>query len=146
MAAQASNTFNLGKNCQVVLITSTGAQVNLGIVEGFEAKQTAHNLTVRPLNGPPQFMALPDGWTGSFMIERANSVADDLFSQIEQGYWATGVIGFGQVFQYVTELNGSVSTYQFDGVAMHLSEAGSWKADASVKQTIAFTASTRKRV
>lgn len=146
MATTPKNTFNLGKNCQVVLIAPSGAQVNLGIVEGFEAKQTAHNLTVRPLNGPPQFMMLPDGWTGSFMIERANSAADDLLSSIEQGYWATGVIGYGQVFQYVLELDGSTSTYQFDGVALHLSEAGNWKADASVKQTVSFTASTRKRV
>jgi hypothetical protein len=141
-----SNTYNLGKDCTVVLIAPTGAQINLSIVESFEAKQTVHSLTVRPLNGPPQFAHLPDGWTGSFMIERASSAADDLFSQIEQGYWAGGSFGTGQVFQYVTEVNGSTSTYQFDGVAMHLSEAGSWKADSSVKQTIQFAASTRKRV
>ena len=141
-----TNTFNLGKDCTVVLIAPTGQQVTLSIVEGFDAKQAVHSLRIRPLNGPPQGADLPDGWNGSFTVERGSSAADDLFSQIEQGYWAGGVFGIGQVFQYVTEVNGSTSTYQFDGVTMHLSDAGSWKADSSVKQTISFFASTRKRV
>lgn len=141
-----TNTFNLGKDCTVVCIAPTGSRVDFSIVEGFEAKQQVHNLTIRPLNGPPQAAHLPDGWTGSFMIERASSAADDLFAQIEQGYWSGGTFGIGQVFQYINEVNGSQSTYQFDGVTMHLSETGNWKADSSVKQTVTFYASTRKRV
>jgi hypothetical protein len=142
----ATSTFNLGRDSSVVVIAPTGQRIDFSIVTGFDAKQTVHQLRIKPLTGPPQGVDIPDGWTGSFEIERGSSAADDLFSSIEQGFWATGALGIGQIFQYIQEVNGSTSTYQYDGVAMHLSDAGSYKADASVKQTIAFFASTRKRV
>lgn len=141
-----TNTFSLGKDCQLVLVGYDGARVDLSIVTGFDAKQNMHSIRVRPLNGPTQGADVPDGWNGSFHVERGNSTVDDLFSRIELGYWAGGNLGTGQIFQYVTERNGSVSVYQFDGVTMTLSNAGSWKQDSAVQQTIEFFASTRKRV
>lgn len=141
-----TNTFNLGKDCSLVVIAPTGQRIDLSIVMDFDAKQQVHQIRIDPLNGPPQGVDVPRGWNGTFGIERATSAADDLFSTLEQGFWAGGVLGNGQIFQYVQEVNGSTSTYQFDGVAMHLSEAGNYKADNSVKQTISFFASTRKRV
>lgn len=141
-----TNTFSLGKDCQLVLIAPTGAQVSLSIVTGFDAKQGVHSIRVRPLNGPPQGFDMPDGWTGSFHVERGNSALDDLFSQIEQSFWNGGSIGTGQIYQYVTEVNGSQSVYLFGGVTITLSDAGNWQADSSVKQTVTFFAATRKRV
>lgn len=141
-----TNTFNIGRDTSLVLIAPTGARVDLSLVTGFQAKQNVHSLRVRPLTGPTQGADIPDGWDGSFEIERGSSTADDLFAQIESGFWATGTLGIGQIFQYVNEVNGSTSTYQYDGVTMHLSNAGDWKSDATVKETIAFFASTRKRV
>jgi hypothetical protein len=141
-----TNTFNLGKDCTLVLIAPTGVQTTLSIVEGFEAKQAVHSLRIRPLNGPPQGADLPDGWNGTFTVERASNAADDLFSQMEQNFWAGGIFGVGQIFQYIQEVDQSTSTYQYNNVTMHLSDAGSYKADSSVKQTIAFFASTRTPV
>lgn len=138
-----TNTFNLGKDCQLVLIGPTGARVDLEEVVGFDARQDVHDLKVRPLNGPPQAAMLPDGWTGTFQVERGNNAADQLFSQIEAGYWAGGVFGVGTIFQYINEVSGSQSTYQYNNVTMSLSEAGDWKADSAVRQTIKFFASTR---
>lgn len=141
-----TNVFSLGKDCSLVAIAPTGQRLDLSVVTGFEARQSVHQLRIRPLNGPPQGADIPDGWTGSFEVERGSSAADDLFATIESAFWAGGILGVGQIFQYVNEVNGSQSTYQFDGVTMHLSEAGSWKADSAVKQTVQFFASTRKRV
>jgi hypothetical protein len=50
------------------------------------------------------------------------------------------------MYQYITELDGSVSTYQFDGVVFKLSNAGTWKGDASVKQKLDFYASRKRRI
>ena len=141
-----TTTFNIGRDSSLVLIAPTGQRIDLSIVTGFESKQAVHQLRVRPLTGPPQGADIPDGWNGSFEVERGSSAADDLISTIESGFWAGGTIGTGQVFQYIQEVNGSQSTYQYDGVTLHLSEAGNYKADATVKQTISFFASTRKRV
>jgi len=142
----ATNTFNLGKDCTLVVIAPTGQRLDLSIVTGFDAKQEVHKLRVKPLNGPPQGADLPNGWDGTFTIERGSSAADDLFSTVETGYWAGGVMGVGQIFQYITEVSGSQSCYQFSGVTMSLSDAGNWQADSAVKQTVSFFASTRKRL
>ena len=53
-------------------------------------------------------------------------------------------MGTGQIFQYITEVNGSQSVYQFNNVTMSLSDSGHWQPDSAVKQTISFFASTRK--
>ena len=52
----------------------------------------------------------------------------------------------GHCNQYVTESDGSTSTYQFDNVVFKLVSAGQWKGDASVKQKLDFFATRRKRV
>lgn len=141
-----TNTFSIGLDCQLVVIAPTGQELQLSIVTGFDAKQDVKSVRVQPLNGPPQGANLPGGWNGTFHLARGSSAVDDLFSQMEQGYWAGGIVGTGEIYQYVTETNGSQSTYLFSGVTMHLSEAGSWKQDAEVAETIEFFASTRKRV
>jgi hypothetical protein len=142
----ATSLFSLGKDCTLVLIAPTGARVDLSIVTAFDSKQTVKTIHVDPLNGPPQEAHLPAGWNGTFTIDRASSAAEDLFTQIEQNYWAGGNFGWGQIYQYITERDGSQSTYLYSGVTLYLSESGSWHANDSVKQTITFFASTRKRV
>lgn len=138
-----TNTFNLGKDTSVVLISPTGATIDLSIVDSFDAKQQVHSVRIRPLNGPTQGADLPDGWNFTITVERANQALDVLISELEAGYWSGGVFGTGQCFQYINELDGSESIYSFNNVTLHLSDAGSWKADSSVKQSISGFASTR---
>ncbi|WP_241869342.1 hypothetical protein [Acidocella aminolytica] len=120
--------------------------VKLSIVTGFEAKQVVNNVKVDPLTGPPLNAKVPRGWSGSFSVDRASDALDSLVSQIEQGFWASGALGSCDIYQYITELDGSTTTYHFDNVAISLSNAGNYQADQAVKQTLEFDASTRKRV
>jgi hypothetical protein len=87
---------------------------------------------------------LPRGWEGSFEVERGTSEVDDFIAAAEQLYYNGGPVPGGTLYQYVTEVDGSTSTYQFDSVVFRLANAGSWKGDASVKQKLEFF-STRKR-
>jgi hypothetical protein len=50
------------------------------------------------------------------------------------------------MYQYITEVDSSVSTYQFDGVVFKLASAGAWKGDASVKQKLEFYATRKRRI
>jgi len=140
------NSFNLGKNVSLVLLAPNGSRVDLTILTAFKASQKIHDLVVHPLSGPPIGQYLPAGWEGEFTIERGNAAVDNLFIQIESGFWAGGDVGTGSIYQYVAERDGSQSTYQFDGVTMQHSDTGEWKAESSVKQTVKFFASTRKRI
>ena len=44
------------------------------------------------------------------------------------------------------EVDGSISTFQFDGAVFKMASAGQWRGDASVRQRLDFFASRRQRV
>jgi hypothetical protein len=89
---------------------------------------------------------LPKGWEGSFEVERGTSAVDDLIAASEQEFMAQGSLPAGTVYQYVTETDGSVSTYQYSAVVFRLTNAGTWKGDSSVKQKLEFFATQRQRL
>jgi hypothetical protein len=141
----ALTTFNTGKDCQVVVLGPFG-RVDLEHVTGFESRQITASVRVDRMDGTMVGAELPKGWDGSFDIERGSSSADDLVAQIEQSYLAGTTPAPGTLYQYVDEIDGSISTYQFSGVAFKLTSAGVYKGDASVKQKLEFFATSRSTV
>lgn len=136
------NTFSIGSDCQIVVIGPFG-RVDLSHVTGFEAQQVTQAVRVDRLDGVQLGAELPRGWTGSFTLDRGSSAVDDFIAQIEAAYLAGQPISAGSLYQYVNEPDGSISTYQFNGVVFKLSQAGHYKGDAAVEQTLAFFASSR---
>lgn len=141
----ATNTFSLGRDCQLVVIGPAG-RVDLTHVTGFEARQVTHSLRVDRLDGSQIAAELPRGWEGTFEVERGSSSVDDFIAAAETQFYAGNRVAPGTLYQYVAEADGSTSTYQFDGVVFKLVSAGQWKGDASVKQKLEFFATRRKRV
>ena len=139
------NNFNIGRDCQLVLIGPAG-RVDLAHVTGFESRQITHSIRVDKLDGTQIAAELPRGWEGTFELERGTSAADDFISAAEQSYYNGDGVPFGTVYQYVTETDGSISTYQYGTVVFKLSNAGQWRGDACVKQKLEFFASQRQRV
>lgn len=141
----STTSFSLGRDTQLVVIGPAG-RVDLTYVSSFEARQITQSVRVDRLDGVPMGTELPKGWEGSFEIERGNSAADDLVSLIEQNYFSGGGLSTGTMYQYISESDGSTSTYGYDGVVFKLSSSGQWRGDASVKQKLEFFASRRRRV
>lgn len=141
----ATTSFSLGRDTQLVVIGPSG-RVDLTYVSGFEARQLTQSVRVDRLDGIPMGTELPKGWEGSFEIERGNSAADDLISLIEQNYFNGGGLSTATMYQYISETDGSTSTYEYDTVTFKLSSAGQWRGDASVKQKLDFFASRRRRI
>jgi hypothetical protein len=139
------NNFNIGRDCQLVLIGPAG-RVDLSYVTGFESRQITHSIRVDKLDATQISAELPRGWEGTFELERGTSAADDFIAAAEQSYFNGDGVPFGTVYQYVTETDGSISTYQYNTVVFKLANAGNWKGDASVKQKLEFFASQRQRV
>lgn len=138
-------TFSIGRDTQLVLM-GPGGRVDLNHVTGFESRQLTTPIRVSRLDGLQLGTELPKGWEGSFEVERADSTLDDFISGLEQDYYNGSGVGLGTIYQYVTETDGSVSTYQFDGVVFKLVNAGVWKGDASVKQKLEFFAAKKRRI
>ncbi|MBB3175409.1 hypothetical protein FHR90_003264 [Endobacter medicaginis] len=141
----ADGRISLGRDSQVIVIGPFG-QIEFSVVTSFNSKQSTKTIHVDPLSGPPLEQHVPAGWTGELAVERADSAADDLFSNMESSFWSNGLLPLSTLFHYVNEPNGGSSIYKYNNVAMHLSDGGTWKSDSSVAQRIAFFASTREKV
>lgn len=137
--------FSIGRDTQLVVMGPNG-RVDLNHVTGFESRQLTSPVRVSRLDGTQLGVELPKGWEGSFEIERGTSALDDFISDLEQDFYSGGVPQPGTMYQYITETDSSVSTYQFDGVVFKLSSAGTWKGDSSVKQKMEFYATRKRRI
>lgn len=140
-----TNAFSLGRDCQVVVIAPSG-RIDLSHVTGFDSAQKTQPVRIDRLDGTQLAAELPKGWDGSFEIERGNSAVDDFIAANEQAYHTSGQLPVSTLYQYVTEANGSISTYQYEGAVFKLVAAGAWRGDAAVKQKLEFFAARRRRV
>lgn len=139
------NSFSIGRDCQLVVIGPLG-RVDLTYVMSFESRQITQSVRLSRLDGVPMGAELPNGWEGSFEVERGTSTVDDFIAAMELTFGTSGSIQAGTVYQYVAEVDGSTSTYQYDGVVFKLENAGTWKGDQSVKQKLEFFATSRQRM
>ncbi len=138
-------TFSVGRDTQLVVIGPNG-RVDLTHVTSFESQQITHSVRVDRLDGTQIGTELPKGWEGSFELERGSSIVDDFIALAEQQYFGGGVVSPGAMYQYITETDGSTSTYQYDNVTFKLSNAGTWKGDSSVRQKLEYYATRRRRI
>jgi hypothetical protein len=138
-------SFSIGRDAQIVLMGPNG-RVDLNHVTGFESRQITSPIRVSRLDGTQIGAEIPKGWEGSFEVERSDSALEDFISTLEQSFYNGNGVSTGTLYQYITEVDGSVSTYQFDGVVFKLTNAGIWKGDSSVKQKLEFFATKRQRI
>jgi hypothetical protein len=140
-----TNAFSLGRDTQLVIIAPSG-RIDLSYVTGFESRQMTHPIRIDRLDGTQMAAELPKGWEGSFDLERGSSAVDDFIAAAEQSFYTNGQLPTSTLYQYVTEADGSTSTYQYDGTVFKLAAAGAWRGDAAVKQKLEFFAARRIRV
>jgi hypothetical protein len=141
----ALTAFSIGRDTQLVVMGPSG-RVDLSHVTGFESRQLTSPVRISRLDGTQLGAELPKGWEGSFEVERGTSALDDFISSLEQDFYNGGGAQPGTMYQYITETDSSVSTYQFDGVVFKLTSAGTWKGDSSVKQKLEFYATRKRRI
>jgi len=141
----AISVFSVGRDTQLVVIGPSGT-INLAHVTAFDSRQVTQSIRVNRLDGNQIGMELPKGWEGGFELERGDSVIEDFIAAAEQNYFNGSMSVASSMYQYVSEVDGSTSTYQYDSVVFRLSNAGQWKGDAAVRQKLEFFASRRRRI
>ena len=141
----ALTAFSIGRDTQLVIMGPSG-RVDISHVTGFESRQLTSPVRISRLDGTQLGAELPKGWEGSFEVERGTSALDDFISGLEQSFYSGSDTQSGSMYQYITETDSSVSTYQFDGVVFKLTSAGTWKGDSSVKQKLEFYATRKRRI
>lgn len=139
------NSFSVGKDVSLTIVTSYGTTVFNGLTS-FTADPMTTDLKSKAIDGTPRFGFIPDGWKGSFVIDRLDPSVDQYWAQVEADYFAGKNIQAGTISEIITEADGSVTEWKYTGVILRLEKAGDWGGDKKVDQTISFEAAFKKRI
>jgi hypothetical protein len=139
------NGYSVGRDLSLDIIGPNGP-VNLNQIVGFTAKPDVTDKKIKGLDGITRHLRFPDGWSGSFDLERQNNVVDDYFSTLEANYYAGLNENPATITETIQEVDGSVSQYRFLQVLLTLEDAGSFKGDDTVHQKVRFVAARRVKV
>jgi hypothetical protein len=144
--AVGTGGFNTGRDASITLIGPYG-RVDLENITSFQSAQKTAMVNIDTIEGEQMNAELPKGWTGSLSLERGSPALDALISQVEQDWLVNGNYLTGTLYLYVTELPGTAqSTFEYTGLTMKLSNAGTYKSDSTVPMTLDFTATTRNKI
>jgi len=140
-----ANGFNTGKDVTLVISTPTGV-LQIDGLTGFKAQQLTQALDSKLITGDNIYDEIPLGWSGTFNLERLDSTVDDYFAADENGYYSgvkpNSIVTITQSIQE----NVGVTIYRFTGVALKFEDAGEWRGDQKVMQSLSFKASRRLKV
>lgn len=141
----ASNQFNTGGNVTIIYMGAFG-RVEFSHVKSWESRPVIKTVKVDPLNKPPIAQMLPAGWDFTFTIERNGPAADSLQALKESAYWNGLTIPAETMYAFITEPDGSTTTFQFNTCVSHLADAGTWTQESAVQQKVTGFASTRVQI
>jgi hypothetical protein len=146
----AYTVFNVGTDKTIVVTNlSTGANVLLGgRVTEIQSASKDQLITSQPIDngGRVDHRVLPEGWSGTLTVDRANGDADNLKAMLDAAFYA----GQGQVFFSILETitnqsDGTTNQFQYTNVVLHEFDGGAWRKD-KVPTKIQFAAQERLAV
>jgi hypothetical protein len=135
--------YSIGRDTTVSVVLPDGTTLNFGKITSFDAKQNTAETEVAGIDGVTDHVRFYKGWTGTFAAERRGSDLDAYFSNLESNYFAGRGEAYVTIQQTITEPNGQVSQFRFDNTVLKYDDAGTFKADATVAQSVSFTSSRR---
>ncbi len=139
------NGYSVGRDITLNVMTPNGP-LTINKITGFSTKQEVSKSKVKRLDGVTDSLRFFDVWSGSFDVERQDSIVEDYFIQLEANYFAGLNETPATALETITNPDGSMSQYRYERLMLSLDNAGDWKGDSSVKMSLAFEASRKKAV
>jgi hypothetical protein len=142
------NGYSVGRDVTVTVAGPGGTSIVIPASEitAFDKRPLKREDVSRPLNSPPMFLYMPDGWRGTFSVDRQDSTLDSFQAALEAAFWAGTNSLSGTILETITEPDGSTSQYRYNGVMLWVDEPGSAAADRKISQRVEWSASTRVQV
>lgn len=139
-----ANRNTIGRDINVVLVTPRGElNVPPEAITGWTVNRRATMSTRKGMAGPPRHRQSPDGYEGSFTIDRFDDSIERHFANLDAAYYR-GENTFGGTIQETTQNpDGSVSQFRYTGVEFNLTSLGERSPDGEVTLTLDFLASER---
>lgn len=139
------NGYSVGRDISLNVMTPSG-QLVINRITGFDCKQETSKTKVKRLDGINDSLRFFEGWSGSFSVERADSIVEDYFVQLEENYYAGLNEQPATILETITNPDGSTSQYRYERVILSLDDAGNWQGDATVKIKVSFEAARKRQV
>lgn len=139
------NGLSTGKDITVTLINQYGP-IATSRVKTFNAKQKTSNKETMAMDGVNRHLNIPSGWSGDFEMERIGPAMDAFIANLELQYQNGQAIPLITINETITEADGTVSQFQYQGVVITLDSSGDWKGDDYITQKVSFNASTREQL
>lgn len=139
------NGYNVGRDISIVFNAPDGPK-RFSKITRFSSKQETTEAQVKGLDGQVTNLRFFEGWSGMFDVERQNSLVDDYFAQLEDNYFQGLNEQAASIQETIQEVDGSINTYRYEGVVARLADAGDKTSDKTVKQSIEFKATRRRKV
>ncbi len=137
--------YTMGRDVAVDINTPTG-KLRIPKIMDFDSKPQLTTNKITPLNGITDELQIPTGWNGTITAKRMDGTLDDFWAQWEDNYFNGIDQQRGTITETITESDGTVSVYRYEGVSYHLTDAGKKSGDKEVDQVLAWTANRRKKV
>jgi hypothetical protein len=139
------NGYSVGRDHSLCIVGPNGP-IAFNQITSFQSKPDTTDKKIKGLDGITRHLRFPDGWSGSFDIERQDSTLDDYWAQVEANYYAGVNERPISITETIQEVSGAITQYRYLDVLLTPDDTGSWKGDDSVKQKLKFVASRRIKV
>jgi hypothetical protein len=139
------NSFNVGRDgAQLTIMDSSFGTVTINGIIRFEAKPAVVKLKSVGIDGRIRYRYVPDGHELSFEIDRQDPTYEQYFAQKEANYYAQLSPAAIFVTWTISNLDGSVSQYQYSDMDAAPEDDGTWEGQAKVTQK--FTAQAGRKI
>ena len=120
-----ANGMNVGIDFSFGLFdANTSATLDLGDVQSVKEAAMKHELSSRVYNAVPKFAFVPDGYSGSMTVVRTGSQMEKLQILLSNNFNSGVAMLPGYLNKIVTDPDGSVSKFEYTGVAFFMDDIG----------------------
>lgn len=141
------NSQSIGKDVSLDILTARGAlNIPAAAITNFTSQPQTSSASSKGLDGETRNAVFPDGWQGTFEIDRMSSALDTFWADYEADYHNGVNLLPGTITETIREPDGSVSQFRYTKVVLNFTNAGGKQANQLVKQTLTFMASRRLKV
>lgn len=138
--------LTIGKDITIDIVLRTGRILRLGNVTSFDRKPVHKKINSDGIDGVPKKGVIPGGWELMLDVDREHNEAELWWDDYERRYYDGEAIQNVTVTETITEGDGSITQFRYEGVALHLDDAGAYKGDSNVKMKLKGEASFRRRI
>lgn len=120
--------------------------VDLGVVETVKVTANKTDIKAMPYNSDPIFGYIPDGYKISFSLKRTGATLENLSLALQELFRSGKPINSGYFNEVVTNPDGSISRYVYEGFVFWLTEVADVSREKNVAQTVEAMASFKRQV